>query len=83
MSRIMLDIPDDPLLALKLSPDGMGEALRVAGAVRLFALRQLSSRAAVQPAGVSRTVFLIKVAEYGVDTFHLNEEQLGQEPLLA
>jgi hypothetical protein len=28
MSRIMLDIPDDTLLALKLSPEGMGEALR-------------------------------------------------------
>jgi hypothetical protein len=45
----MLDIPDETLLALKMSPKGMGEALRMAGAVKLFELGQLSSQG--QPRG--------------------------------
>ena len=83
MSRIMLDIPDETLLALKMSPEGMDEALRMAGAVKLFELGQLSSGAAARLAGISRAVFLSKLADYGVDTFRINDEQLQKETRLA
>lgn len=83
MSSIVLDIPGDVLLALKVTPEEAGAALRMAAAVKLFELRQLSSGAAARLAGVPRVVFLARLADYGVDTFHLSEQELQEETRLA
>lgn len=83
MSEITLSIPDEALLALKVNADQMGAELRLAAAVKLYELGRISSGAAAKLAGVPRTVFLTKLADYGVDTFKLSQEELQEETRLG
>lgn len=83
MNSIVLDIPSETLLALNVPLEEAGAALRMAAAVKLFELGQLSSGAAARLAGVPRVVFLSRLADYGADTFRVTEEQLQSETRLA
>jgi predicted HTH domain antitoxin len=65
MSEIMLSVPDEALSAMKMTPEQFGGELRLAGAVKLYEIGRLSSGAAAQVAGIPRTVFLTKLADFG------------------
>jgi len=83
MSQIILNVPDEALLALRVSPDQLAAELRLAAAVKLYELGRLSSGAAANLAGVPRALFLVKLADYGVDTFRLSQTDIEHETRLA
>lgn len=57
----------------------IGSEARLAAAAKLFEIGRLSSRAAATLAGIPRTVFLSKLADFGVDTFRLSREELERD----
>ena len=83
MSQLILDVPDDSLLSLKLSDEAAVAEIRLAASVKLYELGRLSSGAAARLAGIPRTLFLSKLADYGVDTFRLTEDELERQTSLA
>jgi len=80
---LILDVPDDSLLSLKLSDEAAAAEIRLAAAVKLYELGRLSSGAAARLAGIPRPVFLSKLADYGVDTFRLTKGELERQTSLA
>ncbi|MFY9975906.1 MAG: UPF0175 family protein [Chromatiaceae bacterium] len=83
MSHLILDVPDDSLLSLKLSDEAAAAEIRLAASVKLYELGRLSSGAAARLAGIPRALFLSKLADYGVDTFRLTEDELERQTSLA
>ena len=83
MSDITMDIPEESLIALKLSRESASVELRTAAAVKLYEMGRLSSGAAAKLAGMARPRFLARLADYGVPTFQLTEREIEQEKPLA
>lgn len=74
-----ISIPDEAMRAIHPVLDAAAGELRLAAAAKLYEIGRLSSGAAAELAGVPRTVFLSRLADYGVSTFHLTEEELRRE----
>ena len=78
-----MEIPEDSLIAMGSTTESVAGELRLAAAMKLFEIGRLSSGAAARLAGVPKPVFLSKLADFGVDTFRLTEDDLRRETPLA
>ena len=79
MPTIQIDLPDEVLLALKETPEGLSQMIRMAAAAKLYELGKLSSGRAAELAGIPRVSFLQQLGRYGVSTFDLTEDELVQD----
>jgi predicted HTH domain antitoxin len=79
MSQVTFSVPDEILLALRATPEILASRIRLAAAMKLYEMGQLSSGAASQLADVPKPYFLEHLADYGVDTFDLGEEELSRD----
>jgi predicted HTH domain antitoxin len=77
MTEVTIMVPDKISLALKVSAQDLGHQVLLAAAVKLYEMRKLSSGAAAELAGIPKPLFLMKLAEYDVDTFDLTEEDFA------
>lgn len=79
MYEITLSVPEETVEALQIAPESVRSELLLMAAVKLYELGRLSSGAAANLAGIPRTVFLSKLADYGADTFRLSEAELAED----
>ena len=80
---LTIDYGDEILLALGLSPDQFREEAKILIAVKLHEMGRLSTGAAAKLAGIPKPLFLTKLADYGVATFDLSDEELRRDMTTA
>ena len=76
---LTIDYSDEVLLALGCSPKQFNEEAKLLVAIKLYELGRLSSGTAAKLADTPKPLFLMKLADYGVEVFHLTEEDLQQD----
>jgi predicted HTH domain antitoxin len=74
--RIVIDVPEEVLLAEKTDESAFAQELRMLAAVKLYELGRLTSGRAAELAGVSRVEFLSSLGRYRVFPFQSELEEL-------
>jgi len=76
---LSIEIPEETLRALGPSSSEAEGRVRLAAAMKLHELGQLSSGAAAALAGITRVEFLNRLGEFGVDAFRMTQEEFDRD----
>ena len=76
---IQIELPEEPLVSLKETPEHFAKEIKMLAAVKLFELGRLSSGRAAQLAGIPRVAFLMRLADYRVSPIQLSAEELAAD----
>lgn len=79
MTTITLQFPQEVFSALRQSPDGFTQELRLAAAMHWYRLGKISQEKAAQVAGLDRTDFLLALAREQQDVFSVDFSDLYSE----
>lgn len=79
MSELILTIPPDVPMLLKMSQADFAREAQILLAVKLFELGKLTSGKAAELAGMPRTAFLYTLARYRVPAINLQDEEIERE----
>jgi predicted HTH domain antitoxin len=79
MSQVLLDLPDDLLLALREQPEEVLQELCLIAAIHYLQAKRLSLGQAARLAGVSRLDFFDLLATRGIPAFDLSAADAAVE----
>jgi predicted HTH domain antitoxin len=79
MSQVILDIPDDLLLALHEQPEEFAQVARLAAAIYYLSKKRLSLGQAARLAGLTRLEFLDVLVAHGIPAFDLPSTDAAAE----
>jgi predicted HTH domain antitoxin len=79
MVRMIVDVPEEALAALRKDAAGFARELPVAAAVKWYELRLISQGRAALIAGLSRADFLEALSRYAVSPFQYSADEIAEE----
>lgn len=77
--KIVLEIPEEILLAAQMDTQRMGDEMRKLAAFELFSQHRLSGGKAAQLAGIPRIAFLLEAGRRGIEWLPYDREELSRE----
>ena len=79
MATITFEIPDTAVAALRVAPEELAPAFRLAAAIRWYQQSRISQEQAAVVSGLNRADFLDALAREKVDVFQVDMEDLSEE----
>jgi len=79
MFRMVLEMPEEVLAALRKEPKDFAQELRLAAAVKWYELKIMSQERAARVAGLSRAEFLDALGRFSVSPFQYGADEIMEE----
>ena len=79
MVRMVLEMPEEALAALRKEPKDFAQELRLAAAVKWYELKIMSQERAARVTGLSRAEFLDALGRFSVSPFQYGPDEILEE----